>query len=64
VVQSQPGQTVHKTLSRKYPSQKGLMEWLKMKALSSSPRTMKNNNNNKMFFVVRLKGKRNRLKQL
>jgi hypothetical protein len=29
MVGSQPGQTVHKTLSRKNPSQKGLMEWLK-----------------------------------
>jgi hypothetical protein len=28
-VRSQPGQIVHQTLSRKNPSQKGLMEWLK-----------------------------------
>jgi hypothetical protein len=31
------GQIVHETLSRKYPSQKGLAEWLKVKTLSSSP---------------------------
>jgi hypothetical protein len=36
-VQSQPRQIVRETLSRKYPTQKGLVEWLKMKALSSSP---------------------------
>jgi hypothetical protein len=29
-VQSQPGQIVLKTLSRKYLTQKGLVEWLKM----------------------------------
>jgi hypothetical protein len=34
-VQSQPRQIVHETLSRKYSSQKGLAEWLKVKALSS-----------------------------
>jgi hypothetical protein len=33
VVQSQPGQIVCETLSGKYPSQKGLAEWLKVKAL-------------------------------
>jgi hypothetical protein len=40
VVKSQPGQIVHETLSQKYPLQtkkKGLVEWLKVKALSSSP---------------------------
>jgi hypothetical protein len=37
MVQSQPGQTVPKTLSQKYPSQKGLVEWLKVKALNSNP---------------------------
>jgi hypothetical protein len=31
-VQSQPGQIVCKMLSGKYPSQKGLVEWLKVKA--------------------------------
>jgi hypothetical protein len=40
-VQSQPRQIVHKPLSRKYSSQKGLVEWLKLKALSSSPSTTK-----------------------
>jgi hypothetical protein len=29
-VRSQPGQIVHRTLSQKYPSQKGLVEWLKV----------------------------------
>jgi hypothetical protein len=32
---------VHETLSQKNPSQKGLVEWLKVKALSSSPSTAK-----------------------
>jgi hypothetical protein len=39
-VQSQPGQTVHKTLSRKKPFTKiGLVEWFKVKALSLNPST-------------------------
>jgi hypothetical protein len=29
-IQSQPGQIVHETLSRKYLTQKVLMEWLKV----------------------------------
>jgi hypothetical protein len=41
MVQSQPGQLIHKTLSRKYPSQKELAELLKVKAPSSSPSTTK-----------------------
>jgi hypothetical protein len=36
-VQSQTKQIVCESLSQKYPSQKGLVEWLKVKALSSSP---------------------------
>jgi hypothetical protein len=38
-VQSQPGQIVHKILSQKKTSKKktGLVEWLKVKALNSSP---------------------------
>jgi hypothetical protein len=32
-VLSQPGEIVYKTLSQKYPPQKGLVEWLKVKAL-------------------------------
>jgi hypothetical protein len=42
-VQSHPGQIVHKTLSRKKlsPKKGGLAEWLKVKALSSSPSTAK-----------------------
>jgi hypothetical protein len=40
VVQSLPRQTVLKTLSGKNPSQKiGLVEWLKVKSLSSDPST-------------------------
>jgi hypothetical protein len=41
MVQSQPRQIVHKTLSQKNRTQKGLAEWLKVKALSSNPRTSK-----------------------
>jgi hypothetical protein len=38
MVPSQSEQIVHETLSQKHPSQKkGLVEWLKVKALSSSP---------------------------
>jgi hypothetical protein len=40
--QSQRGQTVHETLSQKTLHKKGLVEWLKVKALSSSPSTQKN----------------------
>jgi hypothetical protein len=40
-VQSQPGQIVCKTLSQKNPSQKWLVEWLKVKALGSNPSTEK-----------------------
>jgi hypothetical protein len=43
VVRSQPGQTVLKTLSRKKSITKiGLVEWFKVKALSSNPRITKN----------------------
>jgi hypothetical protein len=40
-VQSQPGQIVRNTLSRKYPAQNGLAKGLKVTALSSSPSTAK-----------------------
>jgi hypothetical protein len=41
-VESQPRRIVHKPLSRITLSQKiGLVEWLKVKALSSSPHTTK-----------------------
>jgi hypothetical protein len=40
-VLSQPGEIVYKTLSQKYPPQKGLVEWLKVKALISSTSTEK-----------------------
>jgi hypothetical protein len=40
-VWSQPGQIVPETLSQKYLTQKVLVEWLKMKALSANPRTTK-----------------------
>jgi hypothetical protein len=39
--QSQSRQIVHKTLSQKNPSPKGLEVWFKVKALSSSPSTAK-----------------------
>jgi hypothetical protein len=39
-IRSQPRQTVHKTLSQKILHNKnGLVEWLKVKALSSNPST-------------------------
>jgi hypothetical protein len=38
-IQSHPRQTLHETLSLKYLTQKGVTEWLKEKALSSSPGT-------------------------
>jgi hypothetical protein len=42
MVQSQPGQIVSEPLPRKYPSQKkSLVEWLKVKSLSSKPSTTK-----------------------
>jgi hypothetical protein len=41
LVQSPPRQIVHETLFQKYPSQQGLVEWLKVKTLSSSPSTAK-----------------------
>jgi site-specific recombinase XerC len=46
-VQSQPGQIAHKTLSRKNSSQKGLVEWLKVKTMSSNPSTTKKTKNKK-----------------
>jgi hypothetical protein len=45
MVQSQPGQIVCETLSRKKNiTRKGLMEWLKVRVLSSNPSTIKNKN--------------------
>jgi hypothetical protein len=45
-VRSQSRQIVHETLSRKTLSQEiGLVEWLKVKALSSSPSTAKKKQN-------------------
>jgi hypothetical protein len=42
VVPNQPGQIVCDTLSKKNPNtKKGLEEWLKVEALSSSPSTAK-----------------------
>jgi hypothetical protein len=58
MVQSQQGQVVHETLSRKYPSQKGLMEWFKEKPLSSSPSTTKK----KVMVVEIVGGGENRLR--
>jgi hypothetical protein len=37
MIQSQPGEIVCKTLSGKIFHRKGLVEWLKVKALSSNP---------------------------
>jgi hypothetical protein len=46
VFRSQPGQKVCETLSGKTFHKKiGLVEWLKLKALSSSPSTNNNNKN-------------------
>jgi hypothetical protein len=42
-VRSQLGQTVREILSQKPFTKLGLMEWLKVKALSSSPSTAKIN---------------------
>jgi hypothetical protein len=39
--EASPGQIVHETLSQKYPSKKGLVEWLRVQALSSSPTSAK-----------------------
>jgi hypothetical protein len=41
VVQSQPRQIVCETLSQKYLTQKGLVEWLKVKPLNLSPSASK-----------------------
>jgi hypothetical protein len=40
-VQSQPGQIVHVTLSQNILHKIGLVEWVKVKALSSNPSTTK-----------------------
>jgi hypothetical protein len=40
-VRIQLRQIVHEILSRKYPSVKELVEWLKVKALRSNPSTTK-----------------------
>jgi hypothetical protein len=48
-VRSQHGQKVHETLSQKILHKKGLMEWFKAKALSSSPSTAKKKKKKKDF---------------
>jgi hypothetical protein len=45
-VRSQPGQIVHKTLFPKTLHKKGLVEWLKVKVLTSSPSTGKKRQKN------------------
>jgi plasmid maintenance system antidote protein VapI len=45
--ESQPGQIVQESLSQKNLTQKGLVEWLKVKALSSSPSLEKKKNKQK-----------------
>jgi hypothetical protein len=52
LVRSQPGQIVQETLSQKKPFTKiGLVEWLKVKALSSSHSTAK-----KKYLELRITG--------
>jgi hypothetical protein len=46
MVQSQPRKIVQDSISKILNIKKGLVEWLKVKALSSNPST-KNNDNNK-----------------
>jgi hypothetical protein len=41
-IQNQPRQIVRETLLEKTHQKKGLVKWLKVKALSSNPRTAKN----------------------
>jgi hypothetical protein len=48
-VQSQPGQIVHNTLSQKTLHKKGLVEWLKVKVLKSSPSNAINKQTNKQI---------------
>jgi hypothetical protein len=48
MVQSQSGQIVCETLSQKYQTRKGLVEWLKVKDLSSSPSTAKKKKSRKI----------------
>jgi hypothetical protein len=55
-VRSQPGQIVCKTLSRKTHHKKGLLEWLKVKALSSSPSTKKKKEKNLTFLNLTMGG--------
>jgi hypothetical protein len=49
VIQSQPRQIIHKILRTPLPKKalhkEGLVEWLKVQALSSNPSTANNNNN-------------------
>jgi hypothetical protein len=50
---SQPGQIVCETLSQKKPNKhtkKGLVEWLKVEVLSSSPSTTKKKKKKKKVF--------------
>jgi hypothetical protein len=46
MAQSQPKQTVCETLSQKNLHKKGLVEWLMVKTLSSSPSTAKKKKRN------------------
>jgi hypothetical protein len=54
VVQSQPRQIVLDTLSQQNPSPQGLVEWLKMQALSSSPSTGKKSQKKKKVSLLTL----------
>jgi hypothetical protein len=56
-VQSQPGQIVRDTLSWKSYHKKniGLVEWLKVKALSSSPSNAKTKTKKQEFYFIKTK---------
>jgi hypothetical protein len=55
MVRSQHGETVCKTLSQKYLTQKGMVEWLKVKALTSNPSTCKKEKKKNPDFWVHCK---------
>jgi hypothetical protein len=51
-VRNQTGQIVCETLSRKYLTQKVLVEWLKVRALISSPSTTKKKKKKKITYKM------------
>jgi hypothetical protein len=54
-IQSQPGQIVHETPSRKTLHKKWLEEWLKVQALSSNPSTTKKKKKKKDVLISNTK---------